>query len=253
MKKFLTFFVVVLVICLTTLPAFAEETPTDIAQGTEVPEATEAPVEEPTEAPVEEPTEAPVETPTEEAVETPTEATTDILEETLTDGVEKPAESENEPAEEELIDIITNPERIVEYIKEYFEEISVIVTLIVTIFYQVLKHRSLSKSIGTLNNNAIGIAENSNSAMQAALEKISEVQRQQKEERLIMENKIKMLDAHLTQSKAANVELANELAELLVLANIPNAKKDELYKRHVEAVEKINNMEVNTDDGGEEE
>ena len=50
----------------------------------------------------------------------------------------------------------------------------------------------------------------------------------------------------------ANIEFANELAELLCLANIPNAKKDELYAKHVEGVHKLEAAEeVKSDDGNE--
>ena len=48
---------------------------------------------------------------------------------------------------------------------------------------------------------------------------------------------------YIKASKLANVELANELAELLVLANIPNSKKDELYSRHIAAVAAISDAE----------
>jgi hypothetical protein len=60
---------------------------------------------------------------------------------------------------------------------------------------------------------------------------------------------------YIKTAKLANVEFANELAELLVLANIPNSKKDELYSRHIAAVGAIaeaEKTEVTTNDGGEE-
>jgi hypothetical protein len=41
----------------------------------------------------------------------------------------------------------------------------------------------------------------------------------------------------------ANVEFANEVAELLILANIPNSRKDELYARHLAAVNAIQEAE----------
>ena len=66
--------------------------------------------------------------------------------------------------------------------------------------------------------------------------------------------------AYIKTAKLANVEFANELAELLVLANIPNSKKDELYARHRAAVdaislteEKATLAEVNTDDSEQKE
>jgi hypothetical protein len=54
------------------------------------------------------------------------------------------------------------------------------------------------------------------------------------------------VNTHLQTSKAANIEFANELAELLVLANIPNSKKDELYTRHRAAVDAIDKIAVPT-------
>jgi hypothetical protein len=60
-------------------------------------------------------------------------------------------------------------EAIVSYIKSHIEEISVIVTLLLTIFYEVRKHGKLNGSIGTLNNNAITVAENSAAAIKSAL------------------------------------------------------------------------------------
>ena len=48
-------------------------------------------------------------------------------------------------------------------------------------------------------------------------------------------------------AKLANIELANEVAELLVLANIPPAKKEELYARHRAAVDKIAEAETSTE------
>ena len=63
------------------------------------------------------------------------------------------------------------------------------------------------------------------------------------------------LENHLKVAKLANTELANEVAELLVLANIPNSKKDELYARHRAAVALIDaastENEVENDDGEE--
>jgi hypothetical protein len=50
-------------------------------------------------------------------------------------------------------------------------------------------------------------------------------------------------ETFIETAKLANVELANEVAELLVLANIPNAKKDELYARHLAAVNAITDAE----------
>ena len=291
MKKILAFLICALLICAVPIVAFAED---EIADSVEAEEGAvdnstvteenaaggensgeevlpgdttvdETPEETPTE-PVETPTE-PVETPTEPAPE----ATDPIIpEETL------PVPDETLAVPEEPEPELTGPEKIVEYIKTYFEEISVIITLLLTVFYNVRKHKVLNKSIATLNNNSVTIADNSNSAMQDALAKVGGMSstvdgykvameamlaeiRTNAEERQKLEDKLAEIDKHLAQSKSANVEFANELAELLVLANIPNAKKDELYKRHLAAVDAISAQEnatvteVNTDGNGQTE
>ena len=175
--------------------------------------------------------------------------------------------------------IKTTSEMVVEYIKLHLEEISVIVTLILSVFYQVRKHKALNKSVATLNNNAITVAENSNNAMQQALTEVGGMStvvgaykdevaallaevRRNAEEKKLLEKTLAEVHTHLTQAKLANVEFANELAELLVLANIPNSKKDELYARHIAAVDAISVIEaeenvtlpeVNEDDIGQKE
>lgn len=263
MKKILTFLICALLICAVPIVAFAEDEVIDSVEAEEGAldnsTVTEEEVSEGENSGEETVPETPEETPT-EPVETPTEPT---LEETLPDVTEEIPTEEPEPE-------LTGPEKIVEYIKTYFEEISVIITLILTLFYNVRKHKLLNKSIGTLNNNAVSVAENSNTAMQEALAKVGGMSstvdgykvameallaeiRNNAEEKQKLEDKLAEVDKHLAQSKAANVEFANELAELLVLANIPNAKKDELYARHLAAVDAISAQEnatvteVNTD------
>jgi hypothetical protein len=130
----------------------------------------------------------------------------------------------------------------------------------------------LNKSIGVLNNNAITVAENSKASMNEALSEVGDMSlivgsyrdeivallaeiRKNAEEKQKIEDTLAEVHNHLKASKLANVEFANELAELLVLANIPNSKKDELYARHRAAVDAISTIEenatiseVNTDD-----
>ena len=65
---------------------------------------------------------------------------------------------------------------------------------------------------------------------------------------------LEKVNKHLETSKSANLEFSNELAELLVLANIPNSKKDELYSRHraaVDAMAAAEETEVKENDGEE--
>lgn len=255
MKKILAFLICALLICAVPIVAFAEDEIADSVEAEEgaadnstVTEENAAEGENPGEEVV---PETPEETPT-EPVETPTEPAPEVTE---------PIPDETLPIEpEEPEPELTGPEKIVEYIKTYFEEISVIITLLLTVFYNVRKHKVLNKSIATLNNNSVTIADNSNSAMQEALTQVGGMSstvdgykvameamlteiRTNAEERQKLEDKLAEIDKHLAQSKAANVEFANELAELLVLANIPNAKKDELYARHLAAVEAIDKKE----------
>lgn len=162
----------------------------------------------------------------------------------------------------------TVTESIVSYIKAHFEEISVIVTMILTVFYQVRKHISLNKSIGVLNNNAIVVAESSSKAMKDALEEVRSVGatvngykedissllseiRKNAEENKRLEEALLSANEYMKKAKEANIEFSNELAELLVLANIPNSKKDELYSRHRAAVNAIDASEVKENDGKE--
>lgn len=145
---------------------------------------------------------------------------------------------------------------IVDYVQAHVEEISVIVTLILSIFYNVRKHGKLNKTITTLNNNSVAVAENSaisirtsldgmegvvakvNEYKDAVIQALEEIRRNDAE-RASLEESLAEVSKYLKATRLANVELANEVAELLVLANIPNSKKDELYARHLAAVNAI--------------
>lgn len=147
-------------------------------------------------------------------------------------------------------------EAIIEYVQVHLEEISVIITLIFTLFYQVRKHAKLNKSIGTLNNNAVAVSENSSSAISQALTGVQTVSdivagykdemtklldevRANEEEKQVLKATVGRVEKYLETAKAANLELSNEVAELLVLSNIPISKKEELYSRHRAAVDAI--------------
>ena len=164
----------------------------------------------------------------------------------------------------------TMTEEVVCYVQEHFEEITVIGTLILTIFYEVRKHGKLNGSIGTLNNNAIAVAQNSAETIKTALagvEGIAEVVNKYKdeiesllgeirksaEEKKALEDTLSHVEGFLKTAKLATLELSNEVAELLVLANIPPSKKEELYSRHRAAVNAISvaESEVTTHDGEE--
>lgn len=173
----------------------------------------------------------------------------------------------NEKPEEQIEAELTT-EMIVTYIKEHLEELSVILTMILTVFYQARKHLALNKSITTMNNNTVSVAENSAAAIantingmsnmadvvtsyKAELERTLAEIKANVEEKREMKYMLEKVNKHLETSKAANLEFSNELAELLVLANIPNSKKEELYARHrasVDALEAAEIAEVKEDD-----
>lgn len=168
---------------------------------------------------------------------------------------EEGAPNVSEKSEAEIEAELTT-QKIISYIQEHLEELSVILTLILTVFYQIRKHSALNKSIRITNNNAIAVAENSEGVIREALNKIKsvgevvngykdEISKLLSEIRVNEEEKQKFAAALskanglLETSKAATIELSNEVAELLVLANIPNSKKEELYSRHRAAVDAI--------------
>ena len=160
-------------------------------------------------------------------------------------------------------------ESIADYVKAHLEEISVIVTLILTMFYEIRKHGKLNGSIGTLNNNAITVAENSASAIKSALEGVESVSkvveeykgeiasllaeiRKNEDEKRDLTETLSNVKKFLETSKIATLELSNEVAELLVLANIPNSKKEELYARHIAALKELKKAEEGVSDDGTE-
>jgi hypothetical protein len=170
-------------------------------------------------------------------------------------------------------------EKIVAYVKEHFEEIVSIITVIASAIFTIMKAGTLNKSATTMNNNAIKIAEKCAAGIKDSLlgmEGVSETVQSYKDqvvmllaevrkndaERAKLEENLTEVSSYLKATRLANVELANEVAELLVLANIPNSKKDELYARHLEAVKTIaeaeneavaEKTEVKTDEEGNKE
>lgn len=170
---------------------------------------------------------------------------------------------------ESLVEAELTTDKVISYVKEHLEEISVIITLIVAVFYEMRKRlASLSKSMGTLNNNAVNIAQNSENAIGEAKTFITNAAniiaeykdeianlltevRANEEEKQKLAQMVASAEKYLSTAKTANIELANELAELLILANIPNSKKEELYARHravVDAIATLENAEVKTGD-----
>lgn len=167
---------------------------------------------------------------------------------------EEETATEGEISGEKTMPEITT-ELIVGWVKGHFEEITVIISLILTAFYNIRKHKQLNRSISATNKNAITVSENSEQAIQNALEMMSNYKEKNAEEKQKLEKALNEAMAYIKAAKLANTEFANELAELIVLANIPNSKKDELYSRHIAAVKAISEAEkteVNTDDDGKE-
>ena len=258
MKKLLAFMLCAMLMCAAPVVAFAEDGTDEIVTTEEEVPTTEEIVTDGEITAVETVPE------TEPVVYEP--ITEPVVDETAAPDVE----TEPTTAEE---DLKTFCDKIVEWALANFEELSVIVSLIAGIFYSFRKHGWLNKAISTLNNNAVVVAEDSRTAIGNALAEVHGVAatvneykemvvallaevRQNDEEKKRLEAALMQVESYLKTAKLANVELANEVAELLVLANIPNAKKEELYARHLAAVGAITdaeNTEVKTDDNGKEE
>ena len=174
------------------------------------------------------------------------EDTSTTTEEVVTEGEHSGAETTTSVTTEEII----------KWAETHLEEISVIITLIFSLIYQVRKHASLNKSIAKCNNNAITIANDSKNAIDEARasmetakgavtgydEKIVtllETFKTTAEDKTRLENELVEIRNYLKVSTEANIEFANELAELLGLSNIPNYKKQSLGERHLAKVKAI--------------
>lgn len=149
---------------------------------------------------------------------------------------------------------------ILNWVKPHIEEISVIVTLVFYVIASAKDRKNLNKNMGVMNNNTIAIANNSNEKMTEALalmqtssdsvvsydERIKTLLESYnntlEDNRRFREEYVEM-KKYLKASTEANIEFANELAELLALANIPNYKKEEIGKRHATNVAAIREAE----------
>lgn len=170
---------------------------------------------------------------------------------------------------EEVVEDKPITDVIVDYIKSNLEEIAVIVSLIAACVYKIQDRRKLNGSLGTLNNNAIAIAENSTATVSKALDEVKDIAkvvmtykdefadliseaRKNAEEKQSLEAMLADVNKFLKSAKLATLELSNEVAELLVLANIPNSKKEELYARHTKAVHELEVVEEAISHDGKE-
>ena len=159
-------------------------------------------------------------------------------------------------------------EVIVDYVKEHLEEITVIVSMVGAGIYGAHSRKKMNGSIGTLNNNAINIASNSTAIVEKALARVDDIAevvntygekmaalmdeiRNSEEEKKALVNALAKVESYLSTAKLATIEMSNEVAELLCLANIPNSKKEELYARHVSAVHELEAAEGVIDNVGE--
>lgn len=160
----------------------------------------------------------------------------------------------DDPTFEEEVEVVTD--KIVKWLEDNSALLGMIVTLI---GYGIVTFNRLStviKSASTMNNNAIAIAKNSKDVVDEALTSINsasgavtnydarimallEAFKTTAEDKARLEKEFVELKNYLKTSTDANIEFANELAELLGLANIPNHKKEEIGARHLEHVKAI--------------
>lgn len=198
---------------------------------------------------------------------TPSEDVVSPLEDDITSSEEgdvPPVENVPAPVPEQITDGKFSWEEVKEtfsttimvWVQEHAEEIGVIVTLIgygITLFKRL---KSNDKKVVTLNNNAIAIAKESTACVEKAMESIEAVTLVVDEYKTIMDKLLeaynssedarKKLETELIETKEylrvdsmANLEFANMFEELLVLANIPNYKKQEMGERHLARVADI--------------
>ena len=254
MKRIFAFILVLMLVCVTPLVASAEDYEVgDVFEG-EVEEGNSTPEDE---TPVEDEILPPVETPEETPTETPD--TDEAIKDAVMEGLE----------EEEKDEVEAIADYVVKYIEAHLDTISLFFTVIISIFYQIKKHASLNKTIGVLNNNSITVAENSKKSIadmmaemvevgnvvkgyKASTEELLAAYKQTAEDNKALQARLVEFETYLKNSKKANVEFSNTLAELLVLSNIPNSKKEELYGRHRSAVALLDTAEVTTDEGNKE-
>lgn len=145
---------------------------------------------------------------------------------------------------------------VVNWLYDNYDKALVTLFLLMSMLYDRVRDKKNRKDIGTLNNNAITIASDGKQFMGNALSEMQNVSgaviqyderitallaayQQTAEDKQRLEAKLVEIENYLKINADANIEFANELAELLGLANIPNYKKDELGARHVESVKAI--------------
>ena len=160
-----------------------------------------------------------------------------------------------------------------ENIKVWIEENSALIGLIVTIIgyglVMLKKLGTIVKSASTMNNNAIAIAKNSETAIGQALSSIEnasgtvtnydesisallEAFKSTAEDKAKLEAELLEVKNYLKTSTDANLLFADEFCELLSLANIPNYKKEALGEAFVAAKKSILDTQAVTPTATEE-
>ena len=173
----------------------------------------------------------------------------------LSASAEDSTEATTAPAEEEL-DWGAVSKNIEHWFYENYDKALVTAFLLVSAFAEKSREKRINKSMGTINNNAITVAEKSSAFMAEALGNIKntagvvtsyderilamlEEFKMAAEDRAMLEKELVETKNYLRTATDANLEFANELADLLALANIPNFKKEELGARHLKSVNAI--------------
>lgn len=164
--------------------------------------------------------------------------------------------AEDTPETEESLTIT---EQVVNYVTDHAEQILTMVAAFASAVFVKLISGKLSNSVSTLNNNSITIAKEAGEKLSEAAKELKEYKEKMSElleaftkiseEKLTLEEMLTKVTTFIETSKLATVELSTELSELLLLANIPNAKKEELYARHKDAMHKLEEAEgvINND------
>lgn len=159
----------------------------------------------------------------------------------------------------EIEETLTITEMVVNYVTAHAEELLAMGAAIASAVFVKLIGGKLSNSVSTLNNNSITIAETAGEKLDATAEKLKayeekmtkflEAFEKTEDDKLSLEATLEKTMMFINTSKLAVVELSNMLAELLLLSNIPNSKKESFYAKHREAIRKLEEAEgvINND------
>ena len=185
---------------------------------------------------------------------------------------EAPSSAEDQTQVPKEDDLIPVSDKIISFITEHYGDsaiISFVITGIVGIAVYLKKNKGLLAAIGVFNKNAITVAQNSDDSVKEASAKMEKAElkfsecfaamqalmdeiRKTEGEKKALETLMKTVSERLERFKLADIELADEIAQLLNLSNLPTSVKDELYARHkasLALIEGANAEEVSEDDG----